>query len=105
MVVCYLAIIYSCSSNPQRDLPDGILSEEKMIEVITDIQVLDAAQKSLPISGLKQKAMQDTTYAIIYAHHGITHEMFDSSLRSYTRHPELMAELMEKVAENINASE
>ncbi len=103
MIVCCVAIVSACSSDPKYTLPEGILTVDEMIEVITDMQILDAAQKSLPISGLKQKAMKDTTYAIIYAHHNISHELFDSSLRSYTRHPQLMGEIMEKVAEEINA--
>ncbi len=93
----------ACGNVDTNTLSDGILSREQMVEVITDIQLLDAAQKSLPISGSKQKRMKDTTYAIIYAHHGIDHTTFDSSLRAYSLYPKLMGEIMENVTEKINA--
>lgn len=93
----------ACGNIESNSLPEGVLSKEKMVEVITDIQLLDAAQKALPISGAKQKRMKDTTYAIIYAHHDIDHALFDSSLRAYSLNPALMGEIMEEVTQKINA--
>lgn len=100
----YIAILSACNRTASRELAEGILEEQHMVEIIADMHVLDAAQRSIPISGSKQIAMKDTTYAIIYAHHGTTHAEFDSSLREYSRYPEKMGQIMEQVAEKINST-
>lgn len=93
-----------CKSN-NIDLPDGILSEEKMINVITDMQLLEAAHKSLSMGNLEQQAMRDTSFAIIFNKHGVTYEQYDSSLRVYTRHPQLFGEMMEQVGDRLNQTQ
>ncbi|MDB9883373.1 DUF4296 domain-containing protein [Bacteroidia bacterium] len=103
LLLSFIAIVSSCSDTIEQ-MPDGILDEAGMISVIIDIQILDAAQKSLPLSGDKQKAMQDTTYTIIYNKHGTTHAEFDSSMRVYSHYPEKMGAIMEEVAKRINKS-
>lgn len=99
-----IAILSACNTTASMEIAEGILEEQQMVEIIADMHVLDAAQRAIPISGSKQVAMKDTTYAIIYAHHGTNHTEFDSSLREYARHPELMGEIMERVAEKINST-
>ena len=104
IVVLTICVAWAaCTTAPTKDLPEGILSQEEMVEVITDIQLINAAQKNIPIAGNKMKAMQDTSYAIIFSHHGTDYAQFDSSLRSYSRVPEVMGAIMEQVAEQINS--
>lgn len=104
IVVLTICVAWAaCTTTPTQDFPEGILSQDQMIEVITDIQLINAAQKNIPIAGNKMKAMQDTSYAIIFSHHGTDYATFDSSLRTYSRQPEVMGAIMEQVAEQINS--
>lgn len=76
-----------------------------MVDVITDIQLLEAAHKSLSMGNLEQQAMRDTSFAIVFNKHGVTYEQYDSSLRVYTKYPKLFGEMMEQVGENLNKTQ
>ena len=93
-----------CNSSNQK-LPEGILSEEKMVEVITDIQLVEAAHKSIPKNANEQKLMRDTSYVIVFNKHHTTAVEFDSSLRVYTKYPTIFGDIMEQVSENLNKME
>lgn len=73
-----------------------------MVLVISDLQLLDAAQKSVTKDAKTQEKMRDTSYTIVFNKYNTTAAQFDSSLRSYARHPLLLSEVMEDVAQNIN---
>ncbi len=75
-----------------------------MIEVISQLQILDAAQKELGISGVLMSKMQDTTYTIVFNKYNTDIAQFDSSLREYARHPQMLENIMDKVAQNLNKS-
>jgi len=76
-----------------------------MIDIIADVQLVEAAQKQLTVSTALKNRMRDTSYHIIFNKYGIDSTIFDSSLRVYTRHPELMGEMMEEVAAQLNKEE
>ena len=97
-------MIIACKSEEKR-LPDGILSQEQMVDVITDLQMVEAAHKSLTLSSKIQKPMRDTSYTIVFNKHHTDVNTFDSSLRAYTKHPTLFSEIMEEVELRLNSSE
>ncbi len=73
-----------------------------MVLVISDLQLLDAAQKSVTKDSKTQERMRDTAYTIVFNKYSTTAAQFDSSLRTYARNPQLLSEVMEDVAQNIN---
>lgn len=73
-----------------------------MVEIIADVQLVEAAQKQLNVSTGARNKMRDTSYHIIFNKYNIDSTLFDSSLRVYARHPILMSEMMEKVAAQLN---
>lgn len=83
-------------------MPAGVLSKQQMVEIVTDIQQLEAAHKSIVLSRKEQTKMKDTSYAIVFNDYQTTAEMFDSSLKVWTQYPEEFAEIMEQVNQNLN---
>ncbi|MBT8327953.1 MAG: DUF4296 domain-containing protein [Bacteroidia bacterium] len=104
LLLWFITLIFACKSKEQR-LPDGILSKEEMIEVITDLQMIEAAHKSMTLSSNTQKPMRDTSYTIVFNKHQTNVATFDSSLRVYTRHPAMFSEIMEEVGVRLNSTE
>lgn len=86
----------------EEKLPQGILSETQMVNVITDLQLLDAAQKSFSVGSTDARRMRDTSYMIVFNKYEITSMDFDSSLRSYARRPLILSRIMDKVGKKIN---
>ena len=74
-----------------------------MVNVITDLQLIEAAHKSLTLGSNIQKPMRDTSYAIVFNKYQTDVASFDSSLRVYTKHPALFSEIMEEVGLKLNS--
>lgn len=102
LLLWFISALCACSSE-SKELPENILSKEEMVAIITDAQILDAAQKALSVPSKERKAIRDTNFTIVFNKYNTNAQMFDSSLKVYTLHPKLMGEIMEEVAENINA--
>ncbi len=79
-----------------------VLSRDLMVKIIVDVQLLEAAHKSINLNAKQQKPIRDTTYAIIYNKHNTTAAEFDSCLRTYTQYPELFSEIMEEAENRLN---
>ena len=101
LLLWFISALCACTSTSD-ELPQGILSKQQMVDVITDGQMLDAAQKSVAVPSKERKALRDTNYMIVYNKHNTTVEQFDSSMRVYSLYPKIMSEILEEVTENIN---
>lgn len=106
IVLCLFTLIaiQGCKSQ-EAELPDGIISQDKMVQIIADIQLIEAAQKQLSISMDKRDKMRDTSYHIVFNKYAVDSTLFDSSLRVYSRHPQIMSEIMENAAAQLNREE
>jgi hypothetical protein len=96
-----IVIIFGCNLNTEQK-PDGVIEEKVMIEIIKDLKILDAAQKSFVTGSIEGKMMRDTSYTIVFNKYNTNAEQFDSSLRSYARNPKILAQLMDEVGKKIN---
>ncbi|HBN03626.1 MAG TPA: hypothetical protein DD396_06230 [Bacteroidetes bacterium] len=96
-------VLYGCNSSDDH-IPEGILSQEEMVDIITNIQLMDAAQKEVGISGILMGKMQDTNYTLIFNKYNTDFVQFDSSLKVYSAHPKLLENIMDDVTLKLNAS-
>jgi hypothetical protein len=96
-----IVIVVGCNSNSEK-LSDGIIEKKVMIEIIKDLKILDAAQKSFITGSLETKKIRDTSYTIVFNKYNTDAHQFDSSLRAYARNPKLLSEMMEEVGKKIN---
>ena len=99
-----LLLISACANNEVK-IPDNVLSQDEMAEVIKDIQLLEAVHKDIGLFGVKKKELTDTSYAIVFNKHKIKASEFDSSYRFYTAYPALFSKIMDKVEEDLNKEE
>jgi hypothetical protein len=100
-LLCLIVVVFGCNSNSELK-SEVVIEENVMINVIKDIKILDAAQKSFVTGSIEGKMMRDTSYTIVFNKYGITAEQFDSTLRSYAKKPDMLAKLMDEVAKKIN---
>ncbi len=102
ILVCLFTftILTGCKFENEK-LPDGIMTKDRMVDIIADIQLVEAAQKQLNVAISERNAMRDTSYHIIFNKYDIDSALYDSSLHVYSRNPRIMAEIMERVAKKI----
>jgi hypothetical protein len=79
-VICFF---FSCSSEKKKQAPTVLLSETEMVDVITDVQIMEAA------IGYKKNVNQPTEYLktigydTIFSHYGITDSIFKANMVYY----------------------
>lgn len=79
-VICFL---FSCSSEKKKQAPTVLLSETEMVDVITDVQIMEAA------IGYKKSINQPTEYLktigydTVFSHYGITDSIFKANMVYY----------------------
>lgn len=98
-IVFVVGLLLSACISDEVAIPEEILQEKKMVEVMTDMQLLESAsQKGLiktdSISG-NAKAMQH--YAAIFKFYNTTEKQFRESHDFYQEHPKLLEEIYDKV--------
>ncbi len=79
-------------------IPSGVLSEAKMEEVLYDYHIAKAMADELPSNENYRKALYMDA---VFAKHGTTEEIFDSSLVWYSRHTETFSKVYDNVAERL----
>lgn len=94
------AIVLSCSKG-RPNLPKGVLSEEKMASVLTDIRLAEASFRILSQNGVVSMEYIDSSYQRIYKIHQIEAWQMDSSLSFYSNYPKLLHGIYEKSADQL----
>jgi len=94
-ILLIITLLVSCGGNPR-----GVLSEKKMVAVITD---LNLAEGTLSAAGIlwSDKQKKEAYYNYIFEKHGITLAQLDTSFVWYARKPTKLEAIYEKVNANL----
>ena len=87
--------LISCGWNPKN-----ILSEKKMVAVITDLNLAEGTLSAAGISWT-DKQKKEAYYNYVLEKHGITFAQLDTSFVWYARTPAKLEEIYEKVNSNL----
>lgn len=98
-----LLILASCESPVAIEIPEGTLSESEMVDILTDMHLVEGAKVGNKIMGDTLRA--PVYYKKVYNKYGITEQKFETDFRFYSTHPEMMTKVYEKVIENLNKIE
>ena len=89
-------------------MPDRLLSEQEMIDIMTDVQIIEADinyQKTMEREqGETPKDYSGLTrsyYDQLFEHHGITDTIFSQNIRYYTEHPAILERIMDSVMQRL----
>jgi hypothetical protein len=108
--VC-LSLLVACHS-PVEDalntigmLPDSLISEEKMVQMLTDAHLIESA---LLIAQNRGESLQDSAeflYQGLYAKYGISHIRYQQNLAFYQQDPEAFSLLYDRVIKRLTMIE
>jgi len=88
-------IFLSCGSKKQ-DVPNNIIPADKMVDVITDIELTQALIK-LKFTNTDSLINQSQLFDEVYKKYNTTEEQFNNSIAYYTQQPMKMDSLYSKV--------
>jgi len=101
LFVFLVLVLFSCDI-PEK-VPENILSEEKMIAIIVDVQLLEATYNSRLLQ-TDDRGERMTRYANeIFEHHGVSEKLFNESYSYYQDYPEELELIYENVFEKLEA--
>lgn len=93
-----LLILMSCNDKKtEATAPSVLLSEQQMIDVITDVQIIEQAINYRRGKNIKTNNLKTKGFEAIFSHHGITDSIFLENLDYYNNNPEIMKGIMDSV--------
>jgi len=98
-----IVFLYSCSSIDERpSIPDTVLSQEKMAEVMVDVHLLEA---SLNVSAYSKDQVAVNTIkpnSDVLKKNNVTKIQYDESFAFYSKNPLLLTEIYQLVLNNLS---
>ena len=97
-------LILSCG-NKNKDLPDYIVVEEKLVPLLVDIHLTDAmlTKEKRPHKEKFESAVN--MYPSVLLKHNIDRAIFDSTIRFYVKNPEKFAKIYDEVLRELSILE
>lgn len=100
LLIVSATVLFSCNKNK---LPEGVLDEKTMVELLTDMHTADAYFKMTTGSEYDTLIGEiNYTYNQIFKQHGTTKENFEKSIDYYSQDPKKYRAMYEKVVLNLN---
>lgn len=94
-VICFF---FSCNSEKKRIAPSVLLSEEQMVDVMTDVQLMEAAITYKKNLNQQTEYMKTVGYDTLFAHYGITDSIFKLNLTYYNEaEPQTLIRILDSV--------
>lgn len=76
-----------------------------MVEIITDIEIIEAKLNFANERGGSADSLKDSYYQQLYDHHGITKEQLTKNLNYYTQKPQVLEDIMSRVIDSLSQSQ
>ena len=97
--ILFILSFLSCGS-AQNELPEGILSHEELVPILTDIEIAQGylrIKSSIDDSLFRSKAFQENHYQHVFEKHHITEEQFNNNIAYYSMCPKEMEKIYNDV--------
>ncbi len=101
LLLLNLFFLAACASKP---LPEGVLEEQKMVNVLADLSVIDGYMSTLMYTD-SLRILGKNYYATVYKNHNISKAVFDKSMKYYSNQPVLLDSMYSKVTKRLEAKE
>ena len=94
-------MLASCADKSKAFQPERILTEQEMMDVMTDVQILEADMNRRKADGKRIDGMAESYYDQLFEHYGITDSIFKQNLRYYTERPATLEMIMDSVTQRL----
>ena len=85
--------------------PQDLLTEDKMVAILLDINIAEGGMKARYVLGDSAKALAPYLYDHIYDKHGVSRDQFDRNLDYYLHQPGKMDKIYEQVITELSIRE
>lgn len=90
-----------CDNKKSKEtMPSVLLSENQMVELMTDVQIVENAINYKRGIGTKVTDLKTHAYDTVFSHYGITDSTFYENLDYYNKNPKIMKRVLDSVIQN-----
>ena len=104
IAIVLLFLLAACGNKSKTIMPSRLLTEQEMIAIMYDVQILEADMNYRISNGKMIGDMPKEYYQQLFEHYGITDSIFDENMRYYTRDPATMERIMDSVTQRLTSS-
>ena len=111
-IVFCLLLFAACGNKSKPFVPNRLLTEQEMIDIMTDVQIIEA---DLNYQKAQEREHRDSIdarpkdygklsrdyYSQLFGHYGITDSIFSQNIRYYTERPALLERIMDSVTQRL----
>lgn len=99
LILCFFCFgLIACDS---KNLPDHVLPEDKMVEVLIDIQLTEGIASSLPIPYDSSQVLYRLLEREIFLKHEVQDSVFTQSMIYYLQYPIKMDAMYARVVDSL----
>ena len=104
IIAIVLLLFSACENKSKNIMPSRLLTEQEMIAIMTDVQILEADINLRKSNGKMLGDMPKEYYRQLFEHYGITDSIFAENMRYYTHDPAAVERIMDSVAQRLTSS-
>jgi hypothetical protein len=113
IIVLLFVLVTACGHKDKGFMPERLLTEQEMIDVMTDVQIIEAdlnyqksrereLSDSIKIEPKDYVQLSKEYYSQLFEHYGITDSIFSQNIRYYTERPEALEHIMDSVMNRLS---
>ena len=104
----------ACGRKDKSFMPERLLSEKEMIDIMTDVQIIEAdinfqisqepghdIDDTIKVVPKNYVKMSREYYAQLFEHYDITDSIFSQNLKYYTERPAVLEKIMDSVVQRL----
>ena len=105
VIIAFVLLLFSACENKSKNMmPSRLLTEQEMIDIMTDVQILEADMNYRKSNGKMIGDMPKEYYRQLFEHYGITDSIFSENMRYYTYNPAAIERIMDSVSQRLTSS-
>lgn len=104
IAIVLLFLLATCENKSKTVMPSHLLTEQEMIAIMYDVQILEADMNYRKSNGKMIGDMPKEYYRQLFEHYGITDSIFADNMRYYTHNPATIERIMDSVTQRIISS-
>ena len=112
IIILLFLLATACGHKEKSFMPERLLTEQEMIDVLTDVQIIEAdinylktqereRKDSIPHTPLDPAKLSRLYYDQLFEHHGITDSIFIQNIRYYSERPAVLETIMDSVTQRL----
>jgi hypothetical protein len=100
-----IVIVFTLGSCGDSRIPEGVLSEDKMVEVLIDIHMAEGYVSSFPIHYDSSRRLYPLFETEVFRQHQISDSVFIQSLEYYMRDTRVMNKIYARTIDSLSVIE